>query len=87
MVSTYQCATGKDGSLGSCAVLRVMQFTKGTFCRRLCKAAEGPSEMLFMMNSDKKSWLEDIASPALVTVTSQNDGFSAVFKPAFSFCL
>lgn len=40
--------------------------------------------MLFMMNSDKKSWLEDIASPALVTLTSQNDGFSAMFKP---FCL
>lgn len=37
-----------------------------SFCWRLCKAAEWSSEMLFMMNSDKKSWLEDIASPALV---------------------
>lgn len=86
-MSTYQCVTDKEGSLGSCAVLGVTQFTKGGFCQRLYKAAEGPSEMLFMMNSDKKSWLEDIASPALVTVTSQNDGFSAMFKPVFSFCL
>lgn len=86
-MSTYQCVTGEGGSLGSCAVLWLLQFTKGSFSRRLCKAAAGPSEMLFMMNSDKKSWLEDIASPALVTVTSQNDGFSAMLKPVFSFCL
>lgn len=43
--------------------------------------------MLVMMNTDKESWLEDIASPALVTVSSQTDGFSAVFKPEISFCL
>lgn len=55
---------------GGCAALWVMQLTKGSFCRRLCKAAEGPSQTLFMINSDKKSWLEDIASLALVTVTS-----------------
>lgn len=46
-----------------------------------------PSEILFMVNSDKKSWLEDIASPALVNVTGQNDGVSAMLKPVFSFCL
>lgn len=43
--------------------------------------------MLLMMNTDKKSWLEDIASPVLVTATSQSDGFSVVFKPEISFCL
>ena len=86
-MSTCQCVTDKEGSLGSCAVLWIMQFTKGSFCQQLCKAAEGSSEMLFVMNSDKKSWLEDIASPALVTVTNQNGGFSAMFRPVFSFCL
>lgn len=35
--------------------------------------------MLLMMSTDKESWLEDISSPTLVTVTSQNDGFSAMF--------
>lgn len=67
MMSTSQSVTYMEGGR---AALWVMQFTKGSFCRRLCKAAEGPSQMLFMINSDKKSWLEDVASPALVTVTS-----------------
>lgn len=67
MMSTSQSVIYMEGG---CAAPWVMQLTKGSFCRRLFKAAEGPPQTLFMINSDKKSWLEDIASPALVTVTS-----------------
>lgn len=86
VMTMYQCVTGKEGSLGSYAVLQVMQFTRGSCCQRLYEVAGGAPERVFMMNSDRKSWLEDTASPALVAVTSQS-GFFGMFKHAFSFCL
>lgn len=66
---------------------RLCSSQEGAAVKGSMKLQGGAPERVFMMNSDKKSWLEDTASPALVAVTSQSDIFLGMFKHAFSFCL